>query len=47
MHQYEWKPADHGRRTERVGIVVLAIAAALFAAVGIATLSVILVYALA
>ncbi|MGW6981741.1 hypothetical protein ACWGE1_20235 [Streptomyces sp. NPDC054932] len=32
MNQGEWKPADYRRRTERVGVVVVAVAAALMVA---------------
>ncbi|MFD3698803.1 hypothetical protein ACFWUZ_22085 [Streptomyces sp. NPDC058646] len=47
MHQREWKPADHRRGAERVGIAILAVAAAVFAAGAIATVSVIAVHAFA
>ncbi|MEU9159598.1 hypothetical protein AB0D29_04810 [Streptomyces sp. NPDC048424] len=32
MNQGEWKPADHRRRTERVGTVIVAAAGVLMAA---------------
>ncbi|MFD7630903.1 hypothetical protein ACFV7Q_33600 [Streptomyces sp. NPDC059851] len=46
MHQYEWKPADYRRGVELFGIVILATAAALFAAGAIAATSVILAHAI-
>ncbi|NXY96847.1 hypothetical protein HYE82_21160 [Streptomyces sp. BR123] len=47
MHQREWKPADHRLGVERAAVAILAVAAALFAAAGIAMISVIAAYALA
>ncbi|WKD32892.1 hypothetical protein [Streptomyces xanthophaeus] len=44
MNQGEWKPADHRRRTERVGAAVVAVAGACMAAGAICIGSVLLVY---
>ncbi|MFG2971964.1 hypothetical protein ACGFYY_03020 [Streptomyces sp. NPDC048331] len=44
MNQGEWKPADHRRRTERVGAVVVAVAGALMAAGALFVAFLLLVY---
>ncbi|MCX5177281.1 hypothetical protein [Streptomyces virginiae] len=44
MNQGEWKPADHRRRVERVGTVVVAVAGALMAAGAVLIAFVLLVY---
>lgn len=45
MNQGEWKPADHRRRIERVGTVIVAVAGALMAAGAIFIAFFLLVYA--
>lgn len=47
MNQPEWKPADHRRGVERIGTVVVAVAAALAAAAAIGLAFLLTVHALA